>query len=49
MGVTVIESGGSIRSKQCYKLFWRISLYVTDDAIEALCDEKFSQVEGNGG
>ena len=26
--------------------FWRISLYVTDDAI--MCDVKFSQIEGNG-
>ena len=30
--------------------FWRISLYVTDDAIfrKALCDVKFRQIEGNG-
>ena len=28
---------------------WRISLYLTDDAIakEALCDVKFRQIEGN--
>ena len=29
--------------------FWRISLYVTDDTMMVYkCDEKFSQIEGNG-
>ena len=28
--------------------FWRISLYVTDDAIgKALCDVKFIKIKGN--
>ena len=36
------EEGAALSEK-----FWRISLYVTDDTI-AVCDEKFSQIEGNG-
>ena len=31
------------------EMFWWISLYVTDEAIaKALCDVKFSQIEGTG-
>ena len=39
------EEGAALSEK-----FWRISLYVTDDTIAQIyvCDEKFSQIEGNG-
>ena len=48
VAVTHVESalndGGTLLEK-----FWRISLYVTYDAIAKLyCDVYFSQIEGNG-